>query len=159
VPLSVAIDAPARDTTGRFEATVDIHSPDAAVAAWSLSLRAQGCRLAGATHQRTPVADLWDSPPGIRHLGYAVTATVSEGAVAAAILSVTEDVVLPRARTPVMRVTVEADVPASGCASCTLELGDGLSWYRGHALDEVVVVDGRAYRPEATRATVEVCAP
>lgn len=160
-PLAFDIHAPVRVTDDRFEATVAIRSPVLAVQAWSYSLRAEGCRITGASTLNTTAAEVWDSPPGLRHLGYDATLALDEdrGAISYVNLSSIEDISLPVQAdgSPVGSFQIEAEVPNSGCSECRLTLGDGLSWI-GQPIDATIVADGYAYRPEGPLYVVQVCA-
>src|SRR5690606_22844556 len=158
--MGLVWEAPARTTEATFEAALSVRSPEVGIEGWSMSLGAEGCRIVGVTTERTSAAEIWDSPPGLRHLGYAATTTVPEGTVSYVILSFQDDVTLPvqQEPSPILHVTLEADVPESGCRSCSISVGGGLAW-RGGAIDLALVADGRTYRPDAPRAEIEVCAP
>lgn len=160
-PLAFDIHAPEKAVDTRFEATVAIRSPTLAVQGWSYSLRADGCRITGATTLNTTAAEVWDTPPGIRHLGYEATLALSEdrGAISYVNLSSVEDISLPVQLdgSPVGVFQIEAETPATGCRECRLSLGDGLSWI-GQAIDAMIVAGGYAYRPEPPAAVVQVCA-
>ncbi len=158
VPLAWDLAAPARVTEGRFTAEIAVRSSTLTIQAWSMSVSASGCTVAAASTARTSSADIWDDPPGLRHLGYAVTKPVEGGAIGYVALAHHEDGVLPAAeRTVLMRVEVEAPVPGEGCAPCTLTI-DGERRWEGRPVAPVVVSDGRAYVPADASATVEVCA-
>lgn len=158
VPLAWDVAAPARVTEGRFTAELAVRSSTLTIQAWSMSVSASGCTIAAASTARTSSADIWDDPPGLRHLGYAVTKPVEGGAIGYVAIAHNEDGVLPAAeRTVLMRVEVEAPVPAGGCTPCTLSI-DGERRWEGRPVAPVVVSDGRAYVPAPLAVTVDVCA-
>lgn len=155
VPLGFRFLAPSG--SGR-RATVQlaVESPEVDVQGWSVSVASEGCTVRRASTDGTRGAEVWDEPPGLRHLGYTGTAAVRGGAVGLVILSFTEDVVLPAglAAQPVLALEVEADGP--GCRRCRLESGDGLTW-EGQPMDAVLVVNGFAFRPEPAILDFELC--
>lgn len=123
-----------------------------------MSLTANGCTITRATTGDTQAAEVWSNPPGLRHLGYHGVTTVEGGAVAFVNLSMQEDVVLPANDRPqaILSLQIEAQVPASGCSRCTIQIGDGLAW-RGPPIETVFVADGRAYRPSLPAAEIDFC--
>ncbi len=149
-PLRWTIDAPA-SADGPFEALVAIESPSLPVEAWSLSVRAEGCVIAEATTAGTVAAEVWDDPPGLRHLGYAANQAVEGGAFGYVVLSFLDDLALPAGGAPVLRLRVE---PGDGC--CVLRVADDLAW-TGQPIEAVVVSDGRAYRPAPVARRVGAC--
>ena len=159
-PMGLWWEAPERVSEAGFDAVLAVRSPEVGVEGWSLSLRAEGCQIAAVTTRGTSAAEVWDAPPGLRHLGYAAAVTVPEGAVSYVLLSFYEDITLPvrEEPSPILVVRVEAAVPQEGCTSCLLSVGDGLTW-RGQPIDFALVAGGRTYRPDAPVAKIEVCAP
>lgn len=159
--LSLEVRAPtgaASSEEGRFEATVELHSPTLAVEGWQLGLSATGCTIMSATLEGTVGAP--SSEGGMRELGFGLAETVSGGAVSAVALGWTTALTLDPGSDPtLLRVEVQAALPASGCADpCQLRVGDGLQG-SGESIRSVVSVEGRAFVPEQGSATVEVCAP
>lgn len=160
LPLGLWWEAPQRVSDASFGAVLSVRSPAIGVEGWSLSLRAEGCKLSAVTTERTRAAEIWDTPPGLRHLGYAASTTVPDGAVSYVLLSFHEDITLPvqAEPSPILAVTVQAEVPQQGCVPCTLSVGDELALH-GQPLDLALVAGGRTYRPAAPSATIDVCAP
>jgi hypothetical protein len=151
-PLAWVVDAPEAADDGPFDAVVAVDSPALPIQAWSLSVRAEGCAIVGATTDGTPAAEVWDDPPGLRHLGYAATQTVEGGAISYVVLSFLDDLALPAGRTPVLRLRVE---PGEGC--CVLRVADDLAW-TGQPIAAVAVSSGRAYRPAPPARSLGRCA-
>lgn len=159
VPLAWDIDAPAQVSSETFSAEIAVRSATMAIDAWSMSVSATGCTVSAVSTDRTSSAEVWDTPPGLRHLGYAALKPVEGGAIAYVILSHHEDIALPAApRTPLLRVQVTAPVPAAGCVPCVLGIDGDRKW-SGKPVAPVVVSDGRSYIPATTTATISVCAP
>lgn len=158
-PAELRFSAPARTTESRFEATLLVRG-SLNLQGWSTSLEASDCTLVQVTTSGTPAGEIWDDPPGVRHLGYDTTRTVEGGAISYVILSFYEDIVLPRGAggTAIMKIEVEAEVPESGCRTCTLRTIEGLSWM-GQPIERVLVADGYSFRPEEAFVTIDVCAP
>ena len=160
VPLGAYLELTGAASPDRQTVEVVVHSPILPVAGWSFSLRTEGCEVLTATTSGTPAAQQWDGPPGLRHLGYSASVPVPGGAISATELSLSEDRALPSTPSPVLRVTLRAVVPAeSGCRSCAVTLGGGLSWLGGRPLTALVVSGGRAYPLPEARTEFEVCAP
>jgi hypothetical protein len=158
--IGFGFEGPARVTTGTFEIALAISTPTLVVQGWATSIRAAGCTITAASTDRTVAAEIWDSPPGRRHLGYSASIPVPGGAISFAIMSLHEDITLSAGPvpTPIMRLTIEATPPASGCAPCALSLADDLVW-RGQPISTAIAVGGRAYVPEKITTTIQVCAP
>jgi hypothetical protein len=159
-PLALELEAPARVTTARFQARLAIRSPTLAVQGWSASIRGRDCDLVAVTTDGTVAAEIWDDPPGLRHLGYSAAVVVPRGAIAYVTLSVTSEVTLPPSDAPqaILAMEIEGTVPASGCTRCELEVGDGLRW-TGEPIDTAITAAGNTYRPEPPSKLIEVCAP
>lgn len=156
-PLAIDLHAQGRVTTASFNAALAIRSPVLAVQGWSASLFAEGCRILSVTVEDTSAAEVWDDPPGLRHLGYSASIAKDDGAMTATILSFDEDITLPSEAT-ILNIGLDAVVPSSGCNTCVVSAGDGISW-TGRPIDLVIVAGGHTYRPEAPSISVDVCAP
>jgi hypothetical protein len=159
-PLALEIQAPNRVTSGDISVKFAIRSPVLEVQGWSLSLYSDGCTITSASPEGTTAAEVWDDPPGIRHLGYNASRVVTDGAISYVILSFVEDITLDaRAQaTTILTVELQAGVPASGCTECKILGGGGLSWL-GEPIDTTIVAAGYAYQPAVPEAVVQVCAP
>jgi hypothetical protein len=158
-PLALDLLAPLRTTNDRFNVQVALRSPTLAVQGYSLSLETIDCELASLSPEGTIAAEIWDDPPGIRHLGWSATTTVEGGAIAYLILSITDDLYLPMSEqpTPILNVEVRSAPPFSGCRTCKIAVRDGLSW-KGQPIDAVIAANGRAFVPALPNIEVEVCA-
>ncbi len=158
-PAEFRFFAPARTTESRFRARMVIRG-DLRVQGWSTSLEATDCTLVQVATAGTSAGEIWDEPPGVRHLGYDMSRLVEGGALSYVILSFNEDIELPRgpSGTEVLEIELEADVPESGCRPCSLKTIAGLTWL-GQPIDRVIVSDGYSYRPAESEVTIDVCAP
>jgi hypothetical protein len=156
-PLAIELSGPSRTDTSAV-VTASIRSPTLQVQGWSTSVTADGCTIAGITTERTTAAEVWDDPPGIRHLGYAATTQVTGGAVSYVILSLTEDIFLPATTDPVSVLGIELldETQHTGCIPCTVRLGDGLAW-QGQPIALTISAEGRSYKPPAPELTIEFC--
>lgn len=158
-PLALDLIAPLRVTSDHFLAQVVLRSPVLAVQGYSLSLEATDCELSKVTPEDTIAAEVWDRPPGIRHLGWATTPLVDGGAIAYLILSFTDDIYFPTSEEPtsILSADVHASVPFSGCRTCKISVRDGLSW-NGQPINTTIAANGRAFVPALPSIEVEVCA-
>jgi len=158
--LALGWDAPKRSEGEDLLATVELQSPDLAVEGWSLAVVAEGCEISAATTQGTVGADLRDDPPGIRDGGFDRTEVVGGVASSAVVLGWLSPVALDPSEDAValLRVTISAPPPASGCQPCTLRLDDDRVT-GGEPVVNLLSVGGRSYRPALPEATVKVCAP
>ncbi len=158
-PLALDLLAPSRVTTTQFSARIALRSPTLNVQGWSMSIRSDGCTVREATTARTTAAEVWDDPPGIRHLGYSAAVPVSGGAIALAILSLTEPVALEAIEEAqeILRLELGATLPELGCRTCTLSFSDDLSW-TGQPIRTAIAADGYAYPPPLSSAAIEICA-
>lgn len=160
--LGFDLRGPEKATASPFTATLSIRSEQRAIAGWSTSLASDGCRIVSVKSEGTEAGEVWDDPPGIRHLGYSLTDQVEGGGVVYTILSTSEDIVFAGGVRghDVALIQVEADVPSSGCTPCVVRFGDPLPWRSGQPVVSVIVTeDGYAYEPEAESVTIDVCAP
>lgn len=159
--LGFDLRGPERTTVSPFTAVLSIRSAQLAIAGWSTSLASNGCRIVSVKSEGTEAGEVWDDPPGVRHLGYSLTDRVEGGGVAYTILSTSEDIVFAAGAGghDVALIQVEADLPGSGCTPCTVRFGDPLPWRGGQPVASVIVADGYAYEPEAKSVTIDVCAP
>lgn len=158
-PMALTIAGPQRVTASRFEARVQLTSPSLAIHGFSMSIGARDCAITRITTEGTPAAEVWDDPPGVRHMGYATTTPVENGAIAYVILSILDDVELPAQPAPrdLLALEIEAPPPAQGCRRCTLEVREDLAW-TGAPITAAIVSGGRAYRPALPALEVDVCA-
>lgn len=143
-----------------FLATVELQSPDLAVEGWSLAVVTEGCTISAATTRGTVGADLRDDPPGSRDGGFDRTEIVDGVASSAVVLGWLSPVALDPSddAAALLRVTISAPPPASGCQPCTVRLEDDRST-SGEPVVNLLSVGGRSYRPALPEASVKVCAP
>jgi dockerin type I repeat protein len=157
-PLALELLGSNRVTASEFSVQLAIVSPALRVQGWSASIVTDGCTLMRASTDGTPAAEIWDAPAGVRHLGYSASPLVDRGAIAYTVLSMVEDAFLPEGVTPVLTIELSADVPASGCAQCRVDLAEDLFW-KGRAITVAVAADGYSYRPALPSTVIDVCAP
>ena len=133
---------------------------------WSISIAAQGCRIASATTSSTAGdveenGGLRKARDGFEHTEL-TTGEGNEGVVSAVTLAFTEKVTLPPEGSPhtIVRLGVEAIVPGGlavgECTPCTLSYTDGLVG-SGQPVDNKVAFRNQTFRPFLVPATVEVC--
>lgn len=164
--VELAVGGPNRAEGGpgsevSFEVVVTLHSEglDGGPDAWSFGVGADGCEVAAATTRDTAAADAFDSPPGIRSVGFERSEIVDGGgAVSAVVASWLEPVKLegqeePR---PVLRLTVRGTAPDRGCDGCRVFF-DGDQVGSGQPVANVVSVDGWSYLPTLAETTIKVC--
>lgn len=158
-PLAIDLLAPLRVTTDRFQVQLAMRSPTLAVQGYSLSLDAGDCEVSKISFENSVAAEVWDTPPGLRHLGWSTALPVQGGAIAYLILSFTDDIYFPNTTdpTPILSAEVRAVPPPQGCRTCRVSVLDGLSW-RGQPINTTFAADGRAYVPALPNIEVQVCA-
>jgi hypothetical protein len=124
---------------------------------WSISLGSKGCRIVGVTLDGTESQDGdWTTAQiavNAADLGY------DSGAMSAVILSTTERVLLTSEGSPhpILKVTVEGDVPESGCTECLLEYVEGM-YGLGQPTAIVIVEEGQSKFPALCSETITFCA-
>jgi hypothetical protein len=161
--LSLQGPARAEGATGdtvQVQATVQLHSLDLEVEAWTLALSATGCTIEAASEAGTVAADRRLDPAGRRDDGWLRIDRAEGQVLQSALLSWATPTRLPAQEEPwpLLQLTLSAPVPASGCQPCTLALTDGLSG-RGLPVSNMVSVEGRSFAPPTAGLEVEICAP
>ncbi|MHC4745403.1 MAG: LamG domain-containing protein, partial [Planctomycetota bacterium] len=163
------VDAPARvvgesGAKVNFTATVQLRQNlgvDPAQA-WSISVTGENCTIVDATTQGTVGADIHDNPPGLRNTGYEATELTSgpdnEGAVSAVVLSFVLPVTLDPATGPhdLLKLTVEATVPAKGVSICRVYLLDGLQG-SNQPVSNRITANGSTRVPSLGETEVLIC--
>lgn len=158
-PLAFNLVGPRKLDDNAFTVSLVLRSPMLAVQGYAIGLQASDCEITRVTPEGTVAAEVWDDPPGIRHLGWATTPLVQGGAVAYLLLSLSDDVYFPQSLdpTPVLTIHARATAPESGCRKCIISATDGLSWI-GEPIETLIAADGRAYVPALPSYEVDVCA-
>ncbi len=164
--FALSLDAPesveARaGTVAKIDVTVQLHSPERAVQAWTLSLEAEGCAVASLGTAGTDAAWDQEDPPGKRgSTSYEYQARTPEGgAVAGLVLDWRGDAVLEAREAPwsLLAIQVNATTPQRSCVDCVLRLANGGS-AGGPPLRNAVTVEGWTYPLPGLEQTVEICA-
>jgi hypothetical protein len=133
---------------------IAIDHPTVDVQGWSTSIGASGCTIDAITTEGTVAAEVWDEPPGLRHLGYNASLPVEHGAISYVIMSFSEPVVIAADSTPTP--VLELSVSATACGRCQLGVIDGLSW-TGEPIDSVIVANGVGYRTSGMTTEFDPC--
>lgn len=145
---------PQKRGTMRATIQVAIEHPTTDIQGWSVGFAADGCTIDAISNQGTIAAEVWDDPPGIRHLGYSASVPLPDGAISVVKLSFNEPVILAAsaAPTPVLTLSVSAEA----CGRCTLGTFEGLRW-TGQPIENVFVAEGVGYAPEPASTQFDIC--
>lgn len=133
---------------------VAIDHPTVDVQGWSTSIGAIGCTIDSITTEGTVAAEVWDDPPGLRHLGYNASLPVDNGAISFVIMSFNEAIAIAAEPTPTP--VLELSVSTTACGTCQLGMIDGLRW-TGEPIDSVIVADGIGYRTAGSSKEFDPC--
>jgi hypothetical protein len=137
--------------------TLTLTTVSLAVQAWSASVRATGCTIAGASVAGTASADVRDTPPGLRDGGFTRFDVTDAGIAGGVLMQLATDAALPPSSSAVPVLTLDVRAPVGGsCGTCTVTLEDGQTG-PGLPVQNVVSAGGYAYTPEAVSFAFEAC--
>jgi hypothetical protein len=128
------------------------------VQAWSLSLGSTGCTIVATTTDGTDVPE--NSFFKVAQIARnAADLGLDSGTVSAVVLPFFPLTVFGSEGSPhdILRVMVQARVPAAGCVECKLLYVNGLRGL-GQPVPNVVTVNGRSVAPLLCERTIQVCA-
>jgi hypothetical protein len=129
---------------------------------WSMSMAADGARIADITTEGTVSAAVSDNPPGLRNNGFEKSELTvgpgNEGAVSSVVLSFTVPVTLPPlVPSVVARIRVEGVAPAIGaCRTARVYYVDGLTG-SGQPVLNRVTHQIRSVFPALEECALEIC--
>jgi hypothetical protein len=164
VQLSVSGPAETRGSaggSGSLDVQIEllVNELDPGPDAWSIGVGTEGCQIVAATTVGTVAADGFETQPGLRDTGFAHTeVTEGGGAVSAVVLSWLRPIRLPVGEAAaILALTVEGQLPASGCSECRVFVDDGQRG-TGQPVTNVVSIDGWSYPPSREDSVFQLCA-